>query len=133
MNEIRRRRVAEAMREEASAILRQLKDPRLGFTSITRVDVSRDLRHAKVFVSVLGGEEERQATMAALERARGYVRSELGRRIRLRFTPEIQFVLDRSIEYGDRIGRLLRQLHPSAGTEPPADPAQGEPGADGRA
>lgn len=125
MSEIRRQRVAEAMREEASQILRLLKDPGLGFATVTRVEVSRDLRHAKIFVSVLGGEEERAATMAALERARGFVRGELGRRIRLRFVPEIQFVPDRSMEHGDRISRLLRELD-----RPPA-PAPGEPGGHG--
>lgn len=107
---IRQLRVAEQIKKETSDILRQLKDPRVGFVSVVSVEVSGDLRHAKIYVSVLGGEAERQATMAALERARGYVRTELARRIRLRFAPEIQFLMDESIEHGARIAQLLRHL-----------------------
>lgn len=111
MTPMRAERLAEVIRTEASAIIqRGLKDPRIGFVSITDVVVSADLRHAKIFVSVLGDEEAKRQTMAALERAKGYVRSELGSRIAVRFVPEILFRLDDSIERGTRIASLLRKV-----------------------
>jgi len=106
---LREGRLAEAIKEEVSDILRNdLKDPRIGFASITAVEVSGDLRHAKIFVSVLGDQQQKADTMKGLESASGYIRSELGRRIRLRFTPEIVFRLDESIERGVRIAQLLK-------------------------
>jgi len=111
MTPMRAERLAEVIRAEASAIIQQrLKDPRIGFVSITDVVVSGDLRHAKIFVSVLGDEEGKRRTMEALERARGYVRSELGARIAVRFVPEILFRLDESIERGTRIVSLIREV-----------------------
>lgn len=111
MTPMRAERLAEVIRAEASAIIqRGLKDPGIGFVSITDVVVSGDLRHAKIFVSVLGDEEAKRQTMAALERAKGYVRSELGSRIAVRFVPEILFRLDESIERGTRISSLLRKV-----------------------
>lgn len=111
MTPMRAERLAEVIRAEASAIIQQgLKDPGIGFVSITDVVVSGDLRHAKIFVSVLGDEEAKRQTMAALERAKGYVRSELGARIAVRFVPEILFRLDDSIERGTRISSLLRKV-----------------------
>lgn len=111
MTPMRAERLAEVIRAEASAIIqRGLKDPGIGFVSITDVVVSGDLRHAKIFVSVLGDEDAKRQTMAALERARGYVRSELGARIAVRFVPEILFRLDESIERGTRISSLLRKV-----------------------
>lgn len=107
-------RVAEQVRAETADILRGLKDPRIGFASVVRAEMSPDLRYAKVYVSVLGPEAEREETMAVLERARGHVRSELGRRIRLYHTPELRFVMDDSLAHGDRIARILRDLEPSA-------------------
>ena len=104
-------RVAEAVREVAAQVLRGLKDPGMGFASVMRAEVSTDLRHVKIYVSVFGPEAEQAATMAALGRARGHVRSALGREIRLYRTPEIQFVLDGSLEHSDRIARVLRDLH----------------------
>lgn len=111
MTPMRAERLAEVIRAEASAIIqRGLKDPRIGFVSITDVVVSADLRHAKIFVSVLGDEEAKRGTMAALERATGFVRSELGARVAVRFVPEILFRLDDSIERGTRINALLRKV-----------------------
>ena len=107
-------RVAEQVRAETADILRGLKDPRIGFASVVRAEMSPDLRYAKVYVSVLGPEAEREETMAVLERGRGHVRSELGRRIRLYHTPELRFVMDDSLAHGDRIARILRDLEPSA-------------------
>lgn len=111
MTPMRAERLAEVIRTEASAIIqRGLKDPAVGFVSITDVVVSGDLRHAKIFVSVLGDDEAKRRTMAALERATGFVRSELGARLAVRFVPEILFRLDESIERGARITSLLREV-----------------------
>lgn len=103
-------RVREEIKKEASEIIRRLKDPRIGFVTITDVEVSGDLRHVRIFVSVYGSEEEKQSTMAGLKRAEGHVRTEIGQRIRLRHTPEIQFHFDESIERGARIFSLLNEV-----------------------
>ncbi|MBX5476014.1 MAG: 30S ribosome-binding factor RbfA [Clostridia bacterium] len=112
----RAQRVAERIKEELADILRRrVKDPRVGFASITAVEVSNDLRHARVFVSVLGDEAEQRATMQALERARGFVRSELGARLKLFHTPELVFERDDSIAHGARINELLHALQRESG------------------
>jgi ribosome-binding factor A len=106
-------RVAEAIRREVSQMLISgIKDDRvgMGMVSITDVDVSGDLQHAKIFVSVYGTPEARSATMAGLRSATGYVRSELGQRVGLRRTPEVVFIEDVSIERGSRVLSLLEQL-----------------------
>ncbi len=111
MTPTRAERLAEVIRAEASEIILQgLNDPRIGFVSITGVEVSHDLRHAKIFVSVFGDAETKQRTMEGLERATGHVRSELGRRLSIRFTPGILFRLDDSIERGTRIASLLLEV-----------------------
>src|SRR5690606_16287406 len=86
------------------------KDPRIGFVTVTDVEASADLRMMKIFVSVFGESHQQAATMDALTRATGFIRTELGRRIRLRHTPEISFVLDGSIERGARIFQLLKEV-----------------------
>ncbi len=106
----RQARVAELLREEVAEILQKMKDPRVGFASVTRVEVSPDLRHARVMVSVLGDSEAREKTMAAMERAKGHVRAALAERLHLRFVPEVVFCLDRSLEYGARVQELLREI-----------------------
>ncbi|NLY51440.1 MAG: 30S ribosome-binding factor RbfA [Firmicutes bacterium] len=103
-------RVREAIKQEASDIIRKMKDPRVAFVTVTDAEVSRDLRHVKIFVSVLGDDDTKRAAMEGLERATGYIRSEIGQRIRLRHTPEIVFRWDESIERGARISQLLREL-----------------------
>ena len=106
-------RVAELIKREISQmLLHGIKDDRvgMGMVSITEVDVSGDLQHAKVFVSIYGTEADRAETMAGLEAATGYVRKQLGHRIRLRRTPEVIFVEDRSLERGTRVLSLLNQL-----------------------
>ncbi|MCS7172686.1 MAG: 30S ribosome-binding factor RbfA [Armatimonadetes bacterium] len=119
-------KLRELIREEVSEIIhRVLKDPRIGFTSVTDVELSSDLRHAKIFVSVLGSEEDRRRTMEALQNAVGFVRTELGRRIRIYRTPEIQFRLDTSIERGTRVMELLRSL------SAPEEPGRAEEDGDG--
>ncbi|OLD61313.1 MAG: ribosome-binding factor A [Armatimonadetes bacterium 13_1_40CM_3_65_7] len=87
-----------------------MKDPRIGFVSVTDVELSADLRHAKVFVSILGDAEAKAETMATLGNAQGFVRRELARRIRLRYIPAVHFRLDESIERGVRVQHLLRHV-----------------------
>ncbi|MEP0870745.1 30S ribosome-binding factor RbfA [Trichocoleus desertorum AS-A10] len=106
-------RVSELIKREVSQMLLSgIKDDRVGtgMVSVTDVDVSGDLQHAKVFVSIYGSDEAREETMAGLKSATGYVRSELGQRVRLRRTPEVIFVEDRSIERGTRVLSLINQL-----------------------
>ncbi len=107
-------RVAELIKREVSQMLLYgIKDDRVGagMVSVTDVDVSGDLQHAKIFVSIYGTEEARTETMAGLKSATGYVRSELGQRVRLRRTPEVVFQEDRSIERGNRVLSLINQLN----------------------
>ncbi len=107
----RSEKVEQFIKEELSQIIqRHVNDPRIGFVSVTDVEVSVDLRHARVFVSVLGDAEAKGATMEGLESALGYIRRELGRRLQLRHTPEITFKLDESIERGTRVMKLLGEV-----------------------
>ena len=98
------------MQREISDILcRRIKDPRIGFCTIMRVDVSKDLRHAKVFVSIMGTEDQQKSTLAGLKSATGFIRREIGQRIALRHTPEIVFKLDKSVDHSIRIAQLLEE------------------------
>lgn len=107
----RANRLAETLKEEISQMIREeIKDPRLGFVTVTAVDVVEDLAHAKVYISVLGSAEEAKESIAILNRAAGYVRGELGKRIRVRHTPEIVFKYDPSIEQGAHIAKLLKDV-----------------------
>lgn len=109
---LRANRVGEQMKKELGDIIsRKIKDPRIGFVTVTDVSVSGDLQIAKVFISVLGDEEQRQNTLKGLAKAKGFIRSEIGQRIRLRKTPEIQFEFDESISYGNRIETLIHELN----------------------
>ncbi|MCL6558346.1 MAG: 30S ribosome-binding factor RbfA [Firmicutes bacterium] len=109
-------RLAEAIKKEISDLLRdELKDPRIGFVTITSVEVSSDLRYAKVFISVLGGPENQRSSIETLQKAQGFIRGELGRRIRLRYTPEITFKLDESISRGTRVIELLNEVRDKGG------------------
>ncbi|MEA5552208.1 30S ribosome-binding factor RbfA [Anabaena cylindrica UHCC 0172] len=116
-------RVAELIKREVSQmLLNGIKDDRVGtgIVSVTDVDVSGDLQHAKIFVSIYGTEEAKAETMAGLKSATGYVRSELGARVRLRRTPEVIFVEDDSLERGTKLLSLLNQLkqdRPPEGTD----------------
>ncbi|MCF6093189.1 30S ribosome-binding factor RbfA [Microaerobacter geothermalis] len=112
MSKVRVSRVGEQMKKELSQIIqRELKDPRIGFLTVTGVEVSGDLQLAKVFISVLGSEEQKVNTLIALSKAKGFIRSEMGKRIRLRHTPDLIFKFDESIEYGNRIESLLQQIN----------------------
>ena len=105
-------RVNQLIKEEVSMLLqRELKDPRLGFVTVTDVETSKDLRVAKVFVSVLGGEEQWAASLAALASARGFIRSWLRSHLDLRVTPEIDIRPDHSMEHAAKIQRLLKDLN----------------------
>ncbi|MBV7503726.1 30S ribosome-binding factor RbfA [Bacillus sp. sid0103] len=108
----RANRVGEQMKKELGDIIgRKIKDPRIGFVTVTDVEVTGDLQQAKVYISVLGDEEQRENTLKGLAKAKGFIRTEIGHRIRLRKTPEIIFEWDESIDYGNRIDTLLHQLH----------------------
>ena len=96
-------------RELGTIISEELQDPRIGFTTVTAVEITSDLRTARVHVSVLGDDEKIASTMKAIEEAKPYLRHELGSRIELRFVPELVFVSDRSAERSARISTLLRQ------------------------
>lgn len=107
----RQDRVAEAIRQEASVIIHdKIKDPRLGFVTITNVEVTRDLRFAKIFFSVLGNDEAYSNTKQALNSSLGFVRSLIAERLNLRFAPEIAFYEDRSTEYSVRIEKVLNEI-----------------------
>jgi ribosome-binding factor A len=104
----RMRRVNEAVREVLSVRLAEgLKDPRIGFVTVTSVDTSPDLRHARVYVSVLGDEAERETTLAGLSSSHGLLQGALARELRMKHTPTLQFVYDESIDRGMRITELL--------------------------
>ena len=116
-------RVAELIKREVSQmLLNGIKDDRVGtgMVSVTDVDVSGDLQHAKIYVSMYGTEEAKAETMAGLKSATGYVRSEIGARVRLRRTPEVVFIEDRSIERGTKVLSLLNKLQLERQLENPA-------------
>ncbi|MBC7230225.1 MAG: 30S ribosome-binding factor RbfA [Actinobacteria bacterium] len=107
----RLKRVNEACREALGEVLQEkMKDPRVGFVTVTRVEVSPDLRQAKVWLSVLGTEEEVEECMQAMKRAKGFMRRELGRRVRMRYTPELRILLDRGAEVSERVQGILNRL-----------------------
>lgn len=104
-------RLADQIQSEVAEMLEgELKDPRIGFVTVTRVELSADLGHARVLVSVLGDDEVREQTLAGLASATGYVRRELSQRLRLRRAPELTFVFDRGAEEAARIDALLSKL-----------------------
>ncbi len=110
----RAERLAHQIRGEvAGMIARELKDPRLGFTTVTRVELSGDFHHARVLVSVLGTAEAQRDTLEGLSSAAGYLRHEIGQRLKLRRAPELTFVLDHGAEEGERIELLLQKLKSS--------------------
>lgn len=107
----RQRKVGELLKSEVSDILRlKMKDPRLGFVTVTDVEVSADMQHARVFVSVLGSESERDASLAVLKHAQSFVRQSLAKRLTMKTLPEIEFKLDTSADRGVRILELLEQI-----------------------
>ena len=120
----RTERIDELLRQEISELLaREVADPRIGFATVTDVETAPDLRHARVWVSVIGQPEDRTATVRALEHAMPFVRRELGKRLRLRRIPEFSVRLDESMERGSRVMKLISELE--AG-ETPGELPQGE-------
>ena len=104
-------KVGELIQEEISSLLlRRINDPRIGFVTLTRVKVTDDLKVSRVFYSVIGGEQEKESSQEGLDSATGFIRRELGRRLRLRYTPELIFIFDDSLEYGNNIEQLIRGL-----------------------
>ena len=120
--ENRQRRLGELLKHEISELLlRQIKDPRIGFVSITSVDLTADLRHAKVFVSVMGSESERKSSIAGLRSASGFIKRELGRRLRLKYMPQITIIYDNSIERGSQISALIDSVVQNSKIRPSDD------------
>ena len=113
MPSIRCQKVADLLKKEIGVMLqREIKDPLIGFVTVTDVEVSGDLRSAKVYVSIMGDSPQKQASLRGLERARPFIQNRLGEKVRLRFMPILRFILDESLEYGSRIDALIAQLHP---------------------
>lgn len=112
MAKIRVGRVGEQIKKELSQILQmELKDPRIGFLTVTGVEVTNDLSQAKVYLSVLGNEGQKEETLKAIAKGTGFIRGELSKRIRLRKIPDLIFKFDTSIEYGSRIEALLERIN----------------------
>jgi ribosome-binding factor A len=114
----RMRRINEALREVLSEGIGELKDPRIGFVTVTGVRASTDLRQATVFVSVLGSEKKRVATLAGLESSRAPLQARVNRELHLKRTPQLRFEYDQTIEEGVRLSKLIDELSPD---EPDAD------------
>ncbi|MBE8950905.1 MAG: 30S ribosome-binding factor RbfA [Quinella sp. 3Q1] len=109
--QLRIEKLQELIKQEMSKmLLKELKDPRIGFVTVTDVEMTGDLREAKIYVSVMGGAEQVKSSLEGLNSALGFIRREIGQRIRLRFTPEISFALDTSLDYGEHIQKLLLQV-----------------------
>lgn len=106
----RSQRVGDLIREEiADIIMHKLKDPRVGFITVTGVDLTEDLKIAKVYISILK-EEEKETTLEIINAARGFIRAELSKRVRMKFIPALSFRIDESIQYGNKIERLLKEI-----------------------
>jgi ribosome-binding factor A len=111
MGELRVRKIQEFIKQEVSSIiLRDLKDPRLGFVTITDAKITGDLREATVYVSLFGSDEQKKGTMEALRSANGYIRSEVGKRLQIRYAPQIEFKEDTSLDYGIKIDKILKDI-----------------------
>ncbi|MBO4779089.1 MAG: 30S ribosome-binding factor RbfA [Selenomonadaceae bacterium] len=109
--QLRIEKLQELIKQEMSKmLLTDLKDPRIGFVTVTDVEMTGDLREAKIYVSIMGNAEQVKSSLEGLSSALGFIRREIGQRVRLRFTPEISFALDTSLDYGDHIQKLLLQV-----------------------
>jgi len=111
MSRLRPERVQEALRQEISKVaLEEIKDPRIGFLTITRVELTKDLRYAKVYFSVLGGAKEKALALKGLNSAKGYIKGEVADRVKLRLVPDISFRIDESIEHTEEIYNLFKKI-----------------------
>jgi ribosome-binding factor A len=117
----RMRRVDEAMKQVLSEAIPTLKDPRIGFVTVTTVETTRDLEHAKVWVSVFGNERQRERTLDALAGATGVLQARVNRALKLRRTPHLVFVYDRAVEHGVRMTHLIDELAPADGDDDAAE------------
>ena len=123
----RTERLGEEIREEVARMISgELKDPRIGFVTVTRVDLGPDLRQARIFVGVLGTEKQRQASLVGLKQASGFMRRALGQRLRLRHTPELLFQYDEGLDASDRVARLLSEINQPKAEPPPDDDVDGD-------
>ena len=126
-NKLRIEKLQELIKQETGKmLLNDIKDPRIGFVTVTDVEMTGDLREAKIFVSIMGGDEQVKNSLEGLNSALGFIRREIGKRIRLRFTPEISFALDTSLDYGDHIQKLLLQVEGDLGNADNAQPGGAE-------
>ncbi len=115
----RSQRIQELILEEISKLVqRGLKDPRIGFATITKVEVTDNLKHAKVFVSVMGTEKEKTDTLEGLQSAKGFIRNTLGKNLYLRYLPELEFKIDENAEHVEKITRILNELHSESDSKP---------------
>lgn len=119
----RQERVADMIRDEVMDIIqREMSDPRLGFVSITRVELSPDMKYARMFVSVFGDDDEQARALVALNNAAGFIRRTLAPRLRMRVIPDVSFRLDRSMAHAENISRILRELEPELNAPIAASP-----------
>lgn len=107
----RTEKVQKLARQVLGELIHDLKDPRIGFATVTAVRITPDLRHARIFVSVLGSDDEQRTTMKGLESAKPFLRGELGRQVRMKYLPELTFELDTAAEDAEHLERLLHTLH----------------------
>lgn len=115
-NQLRIEKLQELIKQEIGKILlMDIKDSRIGFVTVTGVEMTGDLREAKVFVSIMGNDEQIKSTWEGLQSALGFIRREIGHRIKIRFTPEISFELDKSLDYSDHIQKLLLKVKAEEG------------------
>ncbi len=118
MGQLRVDKVQEFIKQEVSKlILTELKDPRIGFVTVTQVEATSDLRSAKIYVSLWGSDEQKAETWRGLQKAVGHIRTEVGKRIRLRLTPELSIHLDESLDYSTRIQELLLKIKEEEGNQ----------------
>ena len=130
---LRVEKLQELIKQEVSKmLLKEIKDPRIGFVTVTDVEMTGDLREAKIFVSIMGNEEQVKNSWAGLQSSLGFVRREIGHRIRLRFTPFVSFAIDKSLDYGEHIQKLLLQIEKESAEKnliPPARSSETNTGA----
>ncbi|MDF2572490.1 MAG: rbfA [Sporomusa sp.] len=118
MGQLRVEKVQEFIKQEISKmILSELKDPRIGFVTVTRVEATGDLRSAKVYISLMGSDDQKAETWAGLTKSLGYMRAEIGKRIRMRFAPELSLHLDETLEYSARIQELILKIKREEGNQ----------------
>lgn len=110
MRPSRSERLGELIRTEVSDIILRMKDPRIGFVTVTEVNVSKDMKYAKIFISIMGEKEEREHSFSAIKNATGFIRTELAHRLEIRKVPEITFILDNSIEKGVWLANYIEKV-----------------------